>query len=224
MESKHRTIVKALVLSLAVPLWLGGCSVASLVGSNSEPPPAIQDLRVEGASGLGHLPLQLTIHEPRTIDALASSRIVIKPAPNEINYFAGAAWTDKLPRLLKLRLIQSFEKSRVVAAVGGGDDRLRGDVALSWEIHDFQIEVNGGSAQAHVSAYVKIVDEDAGKQVAAQSFVATAVARNDSVEEGVLALQQAFSALSVKIMRWVAARRIVVVDAATAAPPASDSR
>jgi cholesterol transport system auxiliary component len=219
---KSGFIAKALILCLAVPLWLGGCSVASMVGNNSEPPPAIQDLQAEGASGLGHLPLQLVIHEPACIDALAGSRIAIKPSASEISYFAAAAWTDKLPRLLKMRLVQSFERSRVVKAVSGGDDRLRGDVGLSWEIRDFQIEVSGGAAQANASAYVKVIDEDAGRLVSAQAFNATAPARNDSVEAGVEALQQAYNQLAVKIMRWVASRRIVVVDASSAAAePAS---
>lgn len=207
----------ALLLCLAVPLGLGGCSVASVVGSNSEPPPAIQDLRVDGASGVGFLPLQVTIYEPTAIEALAGSRIAIKPAANEINYFSAAAWTDKLPRLLKLRLIESFEKSRVVKAVSSGEDRLRGDVAIAWEVRNFQIEVNGSAAQAHVEVYVKLIDEGYGRQIAAQAFSVVAPARDDSVEAGVEALQSAFSATSVKIMRWLAARKIVVVDAGTPA-------
>lgn len=222
MTVKSGVIAKALIVGLAVPLWLGGCSVASMVGSNSEPPPAIQDLQATGASGLGHLPLQLVVHEPTAVDALANSRIAIKPSASEISYFAGAAWTDKLPRLLKLRLVQSFERSRAVKAVSGGDDRLRGDIGLSWEIRDFQIEVNGGAARANASAYVKVIDEDAGRLVSAQAFNATAPARNDSVEAGVEALQQAFAGLSVQIMRWVASRRIVVVDAGSAARPSPD--
>jgi cholesterol transport system auxiliary component len=213
--SKAGSILAALLLCLFVPGGLAGCTVASLVGAN-ETPPVTHDLLAQGRRGLGFLPIQLKVNEPSAVDALASERIAIKPDANEISYFASAQWSDKLPRLLQLRLIETIERSRVVRAVSTGGDRLRGDFGLSWDIRDFQVEVNNGSARARVRVYVKLIDEDAGVQVSSSEYTATAMAADDSVNAGVEALTAAFSQVSVKIMRWLVSRRISVVDARSA--------
>jgi cholesterol transport system auxiliary component len=192
---------------------LTGCTVASLVGANSEPPPVTHDLLASARRGLGRISIQLTVNEPSAVEALSSSRIAIKPGPHEISYFAAAVWTDKLPRLLQLRLIETFENSRILKAVSTGSDRIRGDFGLALSIRDFQVEVNGGSAQAHVRLNVKMVDEDRGQLVASREFSATVRAHNDGVEAGVDALKEAFSSVSTQIMRWIVSRRIIIADA-----------
>ncbi len=213
MLSKTGSVIVMVLVSLVLSGGLTGCTVASLVGANSEPAPATHDLLASSRRGLGHLPIQLTVAEPSAVQALSNSRIAIKTGPHEISYFAAAVWTDKLPRLLQLRLIETLGNSRILKAVTTGSERIRGDIALAWDIRDFQIEVNKGAAQAHVRFYLKLVDEDKGALVAAKEFSATVRAQNDSVEAGVEALKDAFAASSANIMRWITSRRIIVADA-----------
>ena len=211
--SKTGSVIAWALMCLVLSGGLTGCTVASLVGANSQPAPATHDLLATSRRGLGHLPIQLTVNEPSAVEALSSSRIAIKPGPHEISYFAAAVWTDKLPRLLQIRLIETFENSRILKAVSSGNDRIRGDLGLAMEIRDFQVEVNGGVAQAHVRLFVKLVDEDKGIQVSAREFSASVNASNDRVEAGVEALKGAFAAASVKIMRWIVKTRIILADA-----------
>ena len=213
MRAKTGSIVAMVLMSLVLSGGLTGCTVASLVGANSEPAPVTHDLLASGRKGLGHLPIQMIVAEPSAVQALSNSRIAIKPGPQEISFFAAAVWSDKLPRLLQLRLVETFETSRILKAVGTGSERIRGDIGLSWEIRDFQVEVNKGAARAHARFYVKLIDEDKGIVVASKEFSATAQARDDSVAAGVEALKEAFGAASIKIMRWITSRRIVVADA-----------
>lgn len=213
MLSKTGSIIVWMLAYFALSGGLTGCTVASLVGANSEPAPVTHDLLAGSKRGLGHLNIQLTVNEPRAVEALSSSRIAIKPGPHEISYFAAAVWTDKLPRLLQFRLVETFENSRILNAVSAGNDRIRGDFGLSLEVRDFQVEVNNGSAQANVRLYAKFVDEDKGVLVSAREFSAVARAQNDSVDAGVVSLKEAFSAVSVKIMRWIVSRRVIVSDA-----------
>ncbi len=211
--SRTGFIIAWVCMYLVLSGGLTGCTVASLVGANSEPPPVTNDLLASSRRGLGHLAIQLTVNEPSAVEALASSRIAIKTGPHEISYFAAAVWTDKLPRLLQLRLVETFENSRILRAVSTGSDRLRGDFGLALAIRDFQIEVNNGAAQAHVRLFVKMIDEDKGQLVASREFSAQVRAHNDRVDAGVDALKEAFAAVSVKIMRWIVSRRIVIADA-----------
>lgn len=213
MLSRTGFITAWVFICLILSGGLTGCTVASLVGANNEPAPVTHDLLATSRRGLGRLAIQLTVNEPSAVDALSNSRIAIKPGPHEISYFGAAVWTDKLPRLLQLRLIETFENSHILRAVSTGSDRIRGDFGLAWQIRDFQLEVNSGSTQAHVRLFVKLIDEDRGLLVASKEFSAVYRAHNDGVEAGVEALKEAFSATSIKIMRWLVARRIVMANA-----------
>jgi len=200
------------LLCLVLSVNLTGCTVASLVGANSEPPPATFDLLVKAHRGLGRLGVQMVVNEASAVEALSSARIAIKTGPHEISYFAATAWTDKLPRLLQMRLIESFENSHILKAVGTGNDRIRGDVGLSMEIRDFQVEVNKRVAQAHIRLFVKLVDEDRGQLLASREFSDTSSAASDSPSDGVEALNQSYDMIAKKLMRWIVKRRIIVAN------------
>lgn len=213
MLSRTGSTAARLLVGLVVSVLLTGCTVASLVGANSEPPPVTHDLRAAAHHGLGYQPLQLTVNEPAAVEALSGSRIAIKPGPSEISYFAASVWTDKLPRLLQMRLVETMEKSRIVKAVSTGNDRIRGDIGMATTIRDFQVEVNGALVQARIGLFVRLIDEDRGQLVASREFSAVVRAQNDSVGAGVYALGEAFSAISLKIMRWIVNRRIIIAEA-----------
>ncbi|MCF6198573.1 MAG: ABC-type transport auxiliary lipoprotein family protein, partial [Hyphomicrobiaceae bacterium] len=208
MLFKTGSKIVGVLLYLVLSSGLTGCTVASLVGANSEPPPATFDLQVKAHRGLGRFEAQIVINEAAAVEALSSARIAIKTGPHEISYFAAAAWTDKLPRLLQLRLVESFENSHIAKAVGTGDDRIRGDVGLSMEIRDFQVEVHKGVAQAHIRLFVKLVDEDRGQLLASREFSATTHASSDKASDGVEALNQSYDVVAKKLMRWIVKRRI----------------
>ncbi len=214
MSFKTGSKIIWVLLALLLSGGLSGCTVASLVGANSEPPPVTYDLLVKAHRGLGRLNVQVVINEASAVEALSSARIAIKTGPHEISYFAAAAWTDKLPRLLQLRLVESFENSHIVKAVGTGNDRIKGDVGLSMGIRDFQVEVNKGVAQAHIRLFVKLVDEDRGQLLASREFSARTHAASDRASDGVEALNRSYNAVAKKIMRWIAKRRIVIANVA----------
>jgi cholesterol transport system auxiliary component len=189
-----------------------GCTVASLVGANSEPPPITRDLHAGSRRVKGRFDAQLLVQEPAAVEALSSSRIAIKPGPGEISYFAASEWSDKLPRLLQMRLAQVLENSRAARAVSTGSDRIRADYALVWTIRDFQIEVNHGAARANARFFVKIVSDDRGELVAEREFSAASRAANAGVIAGVEALDRAFNAAALKIMRWLARLHVAPAD------------
>ena len=153
----------------------------------------------------------MIVNEATAVDALSNARIAVKVGPHEISYLAAAGWTDKLPRLLQMRLVESFENSHILRAVGTGNDRIRGDVGLSVEIRDFQVEINKGRAQAHIRLFVKLVDEDRGEQLASREFSAAVPAASDRTGDGVEALNEAYDKVAIKLMRWIVKRRIVAM-------------
>lgn len=81
---------------------------------------------------------QLVVALPVAPAALDTDRIALERAPNTLDYFAHCQWADRLPLLLQLLLVEAFEKSGRVPAVGREGAGLRADVVLDTEIRDFE--------------------------------------------------------------------------------------
>jgi cholesterol transport system auxiliary component len=43
---------------------------------------------------------QLVVNEPTAVHALDTDRIMVRPRADQISYYKGVAWSDRLPHLL----------------------------------------------------------------------------------------------------------------------------
>ncbi len=113
---------RGLLTAAAASLVLAACG---------RPAPATFDLSAP-REGLrrGRGQAALIVPEPTAIFALDSERIVVRQANGELSYLGGAQWSDRLPRLLQARIIQTFENMGR-AAVGRPADRLAGQRAVA---------------------------------------------------------------------------------------------
>jgi len=147
---------------------------------------------------------QLVIEEPTSVRALGSNRILVKPSPQKITYYKGAAWSDRLPSLVQVRMIQAFQNAGLVKAVGTRADRLDADLELATQLNAFQIEMEGGAATAYVNLYVKAVDGQRGRMVASRGFERRIPVEGRNAPAMVAALDQAFDSTMRDIVPWVA--------------------
>jgi cholesterol transport system auxiliary component len=183
---------------------LGGC-----LGSNATPvatydlsAPKIMTLTAPRAAKF-----QLVINEPGAVRSLETDRIMVKSGP-QVAYYKGAAWSDRLPRLMQARMVEAFQNTGLVKAVGDRADRLDADYELSTQVQAFQVNVDGGQAQAHASLYVKIIDGDNGRMVASRGFDANVGTSSKDVGEMVVSLNQAFDKVLREVVPWVAKRKM----------------
>ncbi len=151
-------------------------------------------------------PFQLVVNEPIGIRSLESDRILVKPGPARITYYKGAVWSDRLPRLMQVRMIEAFQNTGLVKAVGSRGDRLDADLELATQIRSFQVEVGQGGPVAVISVFVKLVDGQRGKMIASRGFEARVATSASDVSEMVVSLNKAFSTVLRDIVPWVAAR------------------
>lgn len=100
---------------------------------------------------------QLVVGTPVAAANLDTTRIALTRSPGVIEYFAKGAWADNAPVLLQDKLIQSFEASGAITAVGRDAVGLRPDYVLQSELRDFQAEFAGGSPTAHLRLAAKLV-------------------------------------------------------------------
>lgn len=141
----------------------------------------------------------IVVAEPTAIFALDSERIVVRSTGGEITYLPRAQWSDRLPRLLQARLIQSFENAGR-AAVGRPTDRLASTVQLLVDIRSF--EVREASRDAVVELAAKIVGSSSGQISNARLFAATTPAGAIDGQGATQALDQAMATVITQIVGW----------------------
>jgi cholesterol transport system auxiliary component len=181
-------------------LGLVGCALAA--GSK---PPTTYDLVAPRsfAATPRPAPWQLLVYEPSATSALDTSRLMVRPKADQVSYYKGVAWSDRLPRLVQARMIETFQNTGAVKAVSGST----GQYALSTELRAFQIDVTTGKAVAEMELFAKLVNTNTGKVIATKGFSARVPAASDAPGDAIAALNQAFTEVLQDTTTWVAARR-----------------
>jgi cholesterol transport system auxiliary component len=134
---------------------LSGCGVIPKV---NEPVPLYTLSAVERFDRqLPNAEWQLVVGTPVASADLDTTRIALTRAPGVIEYFAKGAWADNAPVLLQDKLIESFEASGAIVAVGRDAVGLRPDYVLQSELRDFQAEYSGDAPTAHLRLAAKLV-------------------------------------------------------------------
>jgi cholesterol transport system auxiliary component len=146
----------------------------------------------------------IAVSLPTALRALDSERVVVQPTPGEINYLSGARWSDRLPRIVQSRIVQSFENSkRVRAAPRGSSDSFRSDYVLDTELREFGVHV-GDSPIALVEISARILNERSNRVVASQVFTARADMKSVDGPSATAAINHAFGIVLIDLVRWTA--------------------
>jgi cholesterol transport system auxiliary component len=195
---------RRLVLA-ALALAPSGCS--GLLGSTT-PPPKLYTLTPAGdfPSGGARVAWQLLVDVPVSTAALDSENLVLTRSPTTIDYFADAAWTDRAPLMVQSLIVQSFENSGRITAIGRESLALRGDYVLRPELRHFEADYTGGAVPvAHVQIAAKLVKLPDRTILAQQSFNATAPAAANVVPAIVDAFDAAFHQAARRLVEWALA-------------------
>lgn len=147
----------------------------------------------------------LAVALPTALRALDSERVVVQPSQGEINYLAGARWSDRLPRIVQARIIQAFENSKHINVVTREGDQLRTVYTLDTELREFGVLV-GSQPIALVEISARIVNARSGRVVAAQSFSARADATSVDGPSATAAINHAFGIVLIDLVRWTTSK------------------
>lgn len=149
-ERSFMALVWAPVLAAAV----AGCTSVL-----PQTPSAIFDLTAPGGVSAQRGSLQVLVPQPTALQALDNNRIAARPSPSQYAYIPGAVWSDNLPRLLQVRLIQTLQNSGRVRAAALPGQGLLIDYQLVMDIRAF--EFAEGRAVAEFA--VKLMDDKNGR-------------------------------------------------------------
>lgn len=122
-------------LLLAIPAALAACS--GPLGGGA--PPQLYTLTPvkDFPPSLPKTTAQLLVEAPAAPGGLESERIALQKSTTSLDYFAGAAWTDRAPNLVQSLLVESFENTGKIAAIDRESLALRADFVLEPDLRDF---------------------------------------------------------------------------------------
>lgn len=185
----------AISLAVAVSLGLAGCGGGAT--------PTTFDLTAPRDFGkLTGSRAAIVVNEPTTVQTLDSDRMIVKDSTGALSFLGGAQWADRVPKLVQVRLIQTFENGSRIASVSRPGERIVPDYQLNTDIRAFNIEAASGSAVVEITA--KLVTDRTGHIQRAKLFTARVPAGAVDGAGAAQALDRALSQVLVQIARWAA--------------------
>jgi cholesterol transport system auxiliary component len=181
-------------------LMLGGCAA---IGLGPSPPSTFDLIAPHAARIAGEARGQLVVAEPTAIAVLDTEKIVVRPAAGEVAHLAGVQWSDRLPKLLQARVVQTFENISRIKAVGRPGDRLTPDYQLVLDVRAFNIAATT-EPFAEVEIGAKIITDKEGRVVAAKVFRATVPATTTEGPNAASAVNAAFGRVAIELVQWAA--------------------
>ena len=177
------------------------------LGGGSAAPTTYDLIAPRSFAGAKAAPYQLVVREPIAVHALDTDRIMIRPSASQVSYYKGAVWSDRLPHLVQVRMIETLQNAGAAKAVLNSSDQASGDYYLATEIRAFHIDNASGRPAADVDLFAKLIDGNSEKVVASKGFTARVPAANDTPPAAVAALNQAMTEVLQDTSSWVAGRR-----------------
>ncbi len=198
---RHLLVVLALVS-------LGGCAGLGTLRQASKP----NDLylltpKSTFSSSLPRIQKQVVVQEPTATAAVNTDQIAIQPTPLQVQYLPRARWVDRAPLIVQALLVESYENSGKVAAVGRSTVGLRADYVIVPDLREFQglvIAEDDGSSTVRVEVRmnIKIIDEFEDKIIASDSFREYVVAASDKTPDLVRAFDDALGKTMRDAVEW----------------------
>ena len=184
--------------TFAVVLGLGAC--ASFLPKS---PDNIYDLAAPDSVGpTSGTRLQILVPEPSALKSLDTERIAARPSDLEYAYLPKAVWTDRLPKLLQTKLMETLQNTGRVRAVGVPGQGLLIDYQIIMDIRAFEIADN----EAVVSLSIKLLNDRNGRVRATRIVDARSPVSGSANGDYVGALNAAMNQAFSEIAKWVLGR------------------
>ncbi|HXC55266.1 MAG TPA: ABC-type transport auxiliary lipoprotein family protein, partial [Rhizomicrobium sp.] len=156
------------------------------------------------AGGGPRVAWQLSIVLPEAPESLDTDRIALVQPTSQMDYYANSSWQDRVPFLVQSALVEAFEASGRIAAVGLDTQGLKSDYLLLTEVRDFQARYDVADAPptAVVRISAKLISVR-GRAIAGTTVGHGEVAAGqNSVPSVVAAFNQALAMALGQIVDW----------------------
>ena len=201
-----RALTRRRLLRTALTLPLAALATAcELTVPGQGPPPVLYRLTPKStfSEDLPRVDWQLILEVPVADAGLNTTRVALLQTPTQLEYYARSSWTDRAPLMVQTLMIESFENSGRIVAVGRESVGLRADFILKTELREFQAEYHGAeNPNVRVGINVKVVEMPRRTIVASRSFEAEVEAEADAMTEIITAFDEALGKVLKHLVEW----------------------
>jgi cholesterol transport system auxiliary component len=136
---------------------------------------------------------QLVVETPISAASLDTPRIALQRTPLTFEYYADSAWTDNAPAMVQTLLIESFESTGQIPAVGREAIGLRPDFILKTDLREFEAiyRDNNPVPTVWVRMNAKLVKMPERRIVASKTFATEMPAAGTTLQHVVEAFDEA---------------------------------
>ncbi len=198
---------RRLLLTGASALTVAGCG--DLLGLGPGELPQLYTFKPVMPAPTPGVPVSwaLAVAIPNAGADLDSTRLALTRGTDTMDYYAKAAWPDRLPLLVQSALVAAFQDSGRVPAVAREQDALRADYLLTTDIRDFTAHYADpdGAPTITVTIVAQMASAHGRKVQASLTASQSAPASANSVAAAAEAYDAAFGAVLSQILNWALA-------------------
>ena len=157
-------------------------------------------------SNLPRLRYQIAVQEPTATASVDTDQLAVQPPPLRVQYLPEARWVDRAPLIVQALMIESFENSGRVPAVGSSAIGLRADFLIVTDIREFQAIVPTDDPDApmdiDVRLNIKVVDAFSDRIIASRSFEEFVQSDTDAASDVAVAFDKALGDTLRDAVEW----------------------
>jgi len=194
--------------SMAVMTVVSGCAGLSTISAATRP----NDLyaltpKSTFDPNLPRLRSQILVEIPTATATVDTDRIAVQPNPYQVEYLGRARWVERAPLIVQALLIESYENSGKVGAVGRSAVGINPDFVIVSDLREFQafvpeIDAPDAPLEVVVRVNIKIVDNFEDRIVGSSSFEAMSPAATDDPLDLAKAFDEALGRTMRKCVEW----------------------
>jgi phospholipid/cholesterol/gamma-HCH transport system substrate-binding protein len=142
---------------------------------------------------------QLVIPDATALSVLDSEKILTRSAAGVSSSLPDAQWSDTVPKLLQMKIIQAFENAGTLSGVSRPLEGVTGDFQLLIDVRRFQIVAAESIADVELAG--KVLDGK-GRIIDTRVFRATSPTVGMDPPTATVALDQAFGKAATELVQW----------------------
>lgn len=195
------TLVRNIVLVIAIPFLLLACSVFSPVKTEQSTSYVLNTLPRPITKKPAHR-VTLMVAQPVTSQIYNTTQMVYTAQPYQVAYFAKSRWADTPTQMLQSLLVQALQDTHYFYVVGLSPGLGQYDYTLNMQLLQFEQRFFGHSSKVFMTLRVQIIKVANNQVVATKQFSVEETAPESSPYGGVVAANQATAKTLAQVTRF----------------------
>ncbi|WP_439154287.1 ABC-type transport auxiliary lipoprotein family protein [Yoonia sp.] len=184
-------------------LILPGCTAITRLNAAAEPRDTFDLRPVDLGQGRAITRRTLLVADATAPVALATDRMLIRSGTQSIAYLPDARWSDDVPGLVQLLLVQSLSSSGQIGFVGVPNAGPIPDIVILTRIDRFDVDVlDGAGLRAVLDLTCTLLRDRDQRVITSQQFARTLPVGNDSGAAVASAFQRLMNETLPEITAW----------------------